>query len=330
MPRARSTACSGAAETGGRRRRRLPRLLGERSLLTRKSHRDYLLVWLMLLPALVIFMLFRIIPLLWNGVLSFQFWSPTKPAKFAGLYHYEEMFLYDDVFRETLVNTFKYMLTAPIAIVLALLLALLVDSRIRGRGIYRTIIFLSYPLMVVAVGIIWRWLFDQRVGLINYGLRSFGLIDEPIAFLESFATALPSVIVAAIWQIVGFFMIILLTGLQSIPQNLYEAASIDGASRWSQFWRITLPLLRPSLFLCFVIGIIASFTSFDLIYVMTGGGPGHATDVLITYVYKTAFTLTQFDYAGALTIVMFLLFVGIALIGNLLAGGDAGRVDIAD
>lgn len=284
----------------------------------------------MLLPALAIFMLFRIIPLLWNGVLSFQFWSPTKPAEFAGLYHYEEMFLYDDVFWESLVNTFKYMLTAPIAIVLALLLALLVNSRIRGRGIYRTIIFLSYPLMVVAVGIIWRWLFDQRVGLINFSLRSLGLIDEPIAFLESFATALPSVIAAAIWQIVGFFMIILLTGLQSIPQNLYEAASIDGASRWSQFWRITLPLLRPSLFLCFVIGIIASFTSFDLIYVMTGGGPGHATELLITYVYKTAFTLTQFDYAGALTIVMFLLFVGIALIGNLLAGGDAGRVDIAD
>ncbi len=299
-------------------------------MFARKSHRDYLLVWLMLLPALAIFMLFRIIPLLWNGVLSFQFWSPTKPAEFAGLFHYEEMFLYDDVFWESLVNTFKYMLTAPIAIVVALLLALLVNSRIRGRGIYRTIIFLSYPLMVVAVGIIWRWLFDQRVGLINFGLRSLGLIDEPIAFLESFATALPSVIAAAIWQIVGFFMIILLTGLQSIPQNLYEAASIDGASRWSQFWRITLPLLRPSLFLCFVIGIIASFTSFDLIYVMTGGGPGHATELLITYVYKTAFTLTQFDYAGALTIVMFLLFVGIALIGNLLAGGDAGRVDIAD
>ncbi len=299
-------------------------------MLARKRHRDYLLVWLMLLPALVIFMLFRIIPLLWNGLLSFQFWSPTKPAEFAGLFHYEEMLFYDGVFWETLINTFKYMLTAPIAILLALLLALLVDSRIRGRGIYRTIIFLSYPLMVVAVGIIWRWLFDQRVGLINYGLRSLGLIDEPIAFLESFSTALPSVIIAAIWQIVGFFMIILLTGLQSIPQNLYEAASIDGASRWSQFWRITLPLLRPSLFLCFVIGIIASFTSFDLIYVMTGGGPGHATDVLITYVYKTAFTLTQFDYAGALTIVMFLIFVGIALIGNVLAGGDAGRVDIAD
>ncbi len=299
-------------------------------MLSRKRHREYFLVWLLLLPALVIFALYRVIPLLWNAVLSFQFWSPTKPSEFAGLYHYEEMFVYDDVFWEALYNTFKYMLTAPIAIVIALLLALMVNSRIRGRGVYRTIIFLSYPLMVVAVGIIWRWLYDQRVGLINYGLRSAGIIDEPIAFLETFATALPSVIAAAIWQIVGFFMIILLTGLQSIPQNLYEAASIDGASRRSQFWRITLPLLRPSIFLCFVIGIIASFTSFDLIYVMTGGGPGHATELLITYIYKAAFTLTQFDYAGALTVVMFLLFVGIALIGNLLAGGDAGRVDIAD
>jgi ABC-type sugar transport system permease subunit len=299
-------------------------------MLSRKRHREYFLVWLLLLPALVIFALYRVIPLLWNAVLSFQFWSPTKPAEFAGLYHYEEMFVYDDVFWEALYNTFKYMLTAPIAIVIALVLALMVNSRIRGRGVYRTIIFLSYPLMVVAVGIIWRWLYDQRVGLINYGLRSAGIIDEPIAFLETFATALPSVIAAAIWQIVGFFMIILLTGLQSIPQNLYEAASIDGASRWSQFWRITLPLLRPSIFLCFVIGIIASFTSFDLIYVMTGGGPGHATELLITYIYKAGFTLTQFDYAGALTVVMFLLFVGIALIGNLLAGGDAGRVDIAD
>lgn len=299
-------------------------------MLARKRHREYLLVWLLLLPALAIFGLYRVIPLLWNGVLSLQFWSPTKPAEWAGLFHYEEMFVYDDVFWEALFNTFQFMLTAPIAIVIALALALMVNSRIRGRGVYRTIIFLSYPLMVVAVGIIWRWLFDQRVGLINYVLRSLGVIDQPIAFLETYATALPSVIAAAIWQIVGFFMIILLTGLQSIPRNLYEAASIDGASRWSQFWRITLPLLRPSIFLCFVIGIIASFTSFDLIYVMTGGGPGNATELLITYIYKAAFTLTQFDYAGALTIVMFLLFVGIALIGNLIVGGDAGRVDIAD
>jgi multiple sugar transport system permease protein len=299
-------------------------------LFARRRHRELLLIWLLLAPALAIFLVFRVVPLLWNLALSFQFWSPMKAAEWAGLFHYEEMFVYDDVFWTALQNTFVYMLTAPIAILIALGLALLVNSRIRGRGVYRTIIFMSYPLMVVAVGIIWRWLYDERVGLINYVLRSLGILDEPIAFLESYATALPSVIAAAIWQIVGFFMIILLTGLQNIPPNLYEAAAIDGAGRVSRFFRITLPLLRPSIFLCFVIAIIASFTSFDLIYVMTGGGPGHATELLITYIYKAAFKLSQFDYAGALTIVMFVLFVGLALIANLLAGGDAGKVDIAD
>jgi ABC-type sugar transport system permease subunit len=299
-------------------------------LFARRRHRELLLIWLLLTPALLIFLAFRIVPLLWNLLLSFQFWSPMKPAEWAGLYHYEEMFIYDDVFWTALQNTFVYMLTAPIAIVIALALALRVNSKIKGRGVYRMIIFMSYPLMVVAVGIIWRWLYDERVGLINYVLRQTGILDQPIAFLESYATALPAVIAAAIWQIVGFFMIILLTGLQNIPPNLYEAASIDGAGRVSQFCRITLPLLRPSIFLCFVIAIIASFTSFDLIYVMTGGGPGHATELLITYIYKAAFKLSQFDYAGALTIVMFVLFVGLALLGNLLAGGDAGKVDIAD
>jgi ABC-type sugar transport system permease subunit len=301
-----------------------------RGLLRKKRHREFALIWAFLIPALAIFLMFRVVPLIWNLVLSFQFWSPTKPAEFAGLYHYEEMFIYDDVFWTSLWNTFKYMITAPIAIVIALFLALMVNARIRGRTVYRAIIFASYPLMVVAVGIIWRWLYDENVGLINYLLRSAGILDQGIAFLEDFDLALPAVIAAAIWQIVGFFMIILLTGLQHIPENLYEAAAIDGAGRWSRFWRITLPLLRPSIFLCFIIGIIASFTSFDLIYVMTGGGPGHATELLITYVYKAAFTLTQFDYAGALTVVMFSLFVLLALIVNTLAGGDAGKGDIAD
>ena len=157
--------------------------------------------------------------------------------------------------------------------------------------------------MTVAVGIIWQWLFNEKVGLINYALISLGLIEDGIPFLESFDYALPAVIIASIWQVVGFYMIILLTGLQSIPPNLYEAASIDGASPWQQFRRITLPLLRPSLFLCFVIGIINSFTAFDLIFVMTGGGPGRSTDLLITYIYSSAFRLSKFDYAAAMTVV---------------------------
>jgi multiple sugar transport system permease protein len=299
---------------------------GARTFASRKRSRDLALVWLFLAPSLAIFAVYRIIPLIWNGVLSFQFWSPYKPAEFAGVYHYEEMFFYDDAFWETFWNTLIFMASAPVGIALALGVALLVDTPIRGRNTYRTIVFMSYPVMTVAVGIIWQWLFNEKVGLINYVLISLGIIDQGIPFLESFTYALPAVILASIWQVIGFYMIILLTGLQSIPPNLYEAAAIDGASAFQRFRRITLPLIRPSLFLCFVVGIINSFTAFDLIFVMTGGGPGHATDLLVTYIYSTAFRLSQFDYAAAMTVVNFLLFLALAVLANRLAGGEAGAV----
>ena len=296
------------------------------SAVTGRRAREYWLIWLFLMPSLVIFALYRIIPLIWNVILSFEFWSPYAPAKWAGLYHYQEMLFYDDVFWQTLKNTLIFMASAPIGIAIALAVALLVNTPIRGRNVYRTIVFMSYPVMTVAVGIIWQWLFNENVGLINYLLIEMGFIDKGIPFLESFDYALPSVIVASIWQVVGFYMIILLTGLQSIPPNLYEAASIDGANAFQRFRRITLPLIRPSLFLCFVVGIINSFTAFDLIFVMTGGGPGHATDLLVTYIYSVAFRLSKFDYAAAVTVVNFVLFLTLAFIANRLAGGEAGSV----
>lgn len=286
-----------------------------------------MLIWAFLAPALLIFILYRVLPLGWNVWLSFQEWSPLKPARWAGLYHYEEMLFYDDVFWQALWNTLIVILSGPLGIVLALGIALLVNAEIRGRDVYRTIVFLSYPLMTVAVGIIWRWMYDERVGLINYLLRSAGIIDQPIAFLQSFAWALPAVIIANIWQMLGFYMIVLLTGLQSVPPNLYEAAAVDGVPRAAQFRRITLPLLRPSIFLCFIIGMLNSFTSFDLIYVMTNGGPGHATELLVTWIYKQAFVQTRFDYAAALTVALFTLLLLIAWLANRLAGGNAGAIE---
>lgn len=285
-----------------------------------------LLVWCFLAPSLAVFLLYRIIPLLWNVVLSFADWSPLRRVQWAGLDQYEEM-LHDDVFWQALWNTLLFISSAPVGIVIALGLALLVSSDIRGRDVYRTIIFISYPMMTVSVAIIWRWLFDERVGLINYAARSLHLVDRPIQFLNSFVWALPSVIVANIWQMLGFYMIILLGGLQNIPPNLYEAAAIDGASARRRFWRITLPLLKPSLFLCFVIGMLNSFTSFDLVYVMTDGGPGRATELLITYIYKLAFSQTRFDYAAAVTVVFFVLLVAITWAANRLSGGSAGAVE---
>lgn len=297
--------------------------------MTRRG-RQWLFAWLLLAPALLIFAAYRVVPLLWNLVLSFNSWAPGDAMQWLGGDHYAEMFVEDETFRVALANTAIFMLTTPVTIVLALGVALLVDTKVIGRGLYRTLIFLPYPMMVVAVGIVWRWLYNDQAGLLNYLLLSWGLIEQPIAFLETTRFALGAVMVAALWQMLGFFVVILLTGLQTIPAHLYEAAHIDGARAHHRFWRITLPLLRPSLFLCVILGVIASFTSFDLVYSMTGGGPGRATELLVTYIYKLAFTLTRFDYAAAVTVVMFTLFLTIALTANRLAGGDAGRVDIAD
>jgi ABC-type sugar transport system permease subunit len=317
-----------AGHQGAAAARSLPLRL-RRAIPTRRWRRT-LFVWALLAPSLTIFLLYRLLPLLWNGVLSLSTWSPFRPAQWAGLEHYEEMLLHDEVFWTSTWNTLVFMSSSPIAIAIALGLALLVDTAVRGRALYRAAIFISYPLMAVAVGIVWRWLYDEKVGLINYILRSLGLVDRGIAFLDSPEWAMPAVIVAAIWQIVGFFMVLLLAGLQSIPPNLHEAAAIDGAGRGQRFARITLPLLRPSIFLCLMIGIINSFTSFDLIYVMTRGGPNYATEVLITYVYRAAFVLSKFDYAAALTVVLFLLLLALTAVANTLAGGEAGAVDAAE
>jgi ABC-type sugar transport system permease subunit len=292
----------------------------------RHRTRKALLLWCFLAPSLAIFLLYRVIPIAWNVILSFQYWSPLKPAEPAGFDHYEDL-LTDDVFWQALWNTLFVIASAPIGIALALGLALLVNSNIRGRDVYRTIIFLSYPLMTVAVAIIWRWMFDERVGLINYAARVFDLVDKPIPFLNSFTWALPSVIAANIWQMLGFYMIILLTGLQNIPHELHEAAAIDGANGWLRFRRITLPLLRPALFLAFVIGMLNSITSFDLVYVMTGGGPGRATELLVTYIYKLGFVQTKFDDAAAVTVVFFVLLIAIAAAANRFTGGDAGAAE---
>ena len=293
----------------------------------RRRTREFALAACFLLPALTIFFLYRILPLGWNLWLSFHAWSPLKPAKWVGLEHYEEMLFEDDIFWQALTNTLIFIGASPVAIALALAIALVVNSDLKGAGVYRTIVFLSYPLMTVAVGIIWRWLYDVRGGFFNWVLRSAGLIDEPVPFLQSFDWALACVIAAEFWQVLGFYMIILLTGLQSIPPHLYEVARVDGVPARARFLRITLPLLRPSIFLCVVVGILNSFTSFDLIYVMTNGGPGHATELLITWIYKAGFGQTRFDYAAALTVVQFLLLIVLTFVANRLAGGNAGSLE---
>lgn len=292
--------------------------------------RHTLLVILFLAPSVLIFLLYRIIPIGWNLVLSFQHWKLFGPKPFVGLKHYGQM-LTDHVFWHSFGNTMFYFLGGSvIPIFLALGLALLVNKPLKGRNVYRAMIFLPYPITPVAIAIIWKWLYDDKVGLINFILRSLGLIKQGIPFLSSFSLALPSLIFTTIWQVLGYFVIIILAGLQTIPTELYESAELDGATGSKKTRYVTIPLIRPTLFLCFIVGIINSFTTFDMVYVMTDGGPGHATEILITYIYKSAFTYNQLGYGAALTVAMFLFLLLISIISNRISGGEAGGVHFYD
>lgn len=290
----------------------------------KKPNRHTLLIATFLFPSLMIMIMYRWLPVFWNFLLSFQRWRPLGPNDWIGVSNYRVM-ISDPVFWTSLQNTLVYFFVGtPIAIGLALLLGLFVNEPIRGRNAYRTIIFLPYPITPVAIGLIWAWILNDRVGLLNYILRSLGLVDRGIPFLQSFQWALPSVIATTVWQVTGYFMILILAGLQTIPESLTDAATIDGAGPIRRTWSISLPLIRSTLFLCFIIGIINSFTVFDMVYVMTGGGPGHATEFLVTYIYKNAFQFNRMGYSAALTFVMFIMLLLVTFLSNRLSGGEAG------
>lgn len=285
------------------------------------------MVYFFLLPSLAIFLLYRIIPIGWNLLLSFQEWKFIGPNAWVGFEHYADMFT-DEVFWQSFRNTLVYFFVgSPLAIAFAIIIAALVNNPMRGRNFYRVVVFLPYPITPVAIAIIWKWMYNRDVGLINFVLRELGLVEQGIPFLQSFTWALPSVIMTSIWQVLGYFVILVLAGLQTIPNDLYESAELDGASPVAQFFRITLPLIRSTIFLCFIVGIINSFTVFDMVYVMTNGGPGHATEILITNIYKNAFTFNNIGFAAAMTVFMFVFLLIVTWYSNRLSGGEAGGVD---
>ena len=196
-------------------------------------------------------------------------------------------------------------LTVPIDLAGGLGLAVLLNSVLPARGVFRTIIVLPMVISGVASGMIAMIIFYESSGLLNKILSALGL--SPVAWQSQGVPAMISVVIVAIWLRVGFNMIIYLAGLQSISPELYEAARIDGASRWQQFRRLTVPLVGPSTFFLLIMNVIASFQVFDLIFVMTGGGPGNATSVLVTYAYRNGFQIREQGYGAAIGIVILLI-----------------------
>jgi multiple sugar transport system permease protein len=273
--------------------------------------------WGMIAPALILLTLFLIIPALLALVLSFtnaRLISPNSP-QFVGLDNFSRAFTNDSTFIRSLLNTFGFALVVvPVQAGLGLLLALLVNQRVRGVNIFRTIFFLPVVTSMVVVSIVWMFMY-QETGLINSMLEriTFGGFD-PVAWLQDPNTAMPAIIIMSIWQGVGFHMVIWLAGLQTIPQELYEAASLDGASAWQKFAHVTWPGLRSTFVFVVVTITIAAFGLFVQVDVMTRGGPLEATTTIIFHTLRKGFREQEVGYGAALSLIFFVLVLIVSLV----------------
>jgi multiple sugar transport system permease protein len=268
--------------------------------------------YLFLLPSFLGLLAFSLIPIVAVAVLSFFNWGLISQPTFVGVQNYRTMFG-DSSFWHSLFVTFGYiLLNIPMQTVFALLLALLLNQKIPGRGVFRTLFVVPWMATPVAMGIVWQWIFDPQSGSLNTFLSFFHIVGP--AWLSSPTLALPAIAAVNIWQYTGYNMLFFLAGLQGIPPDFYEASSLDGAGPIQNFFAITLPLLSPTLFFVLVTDIIGSAQVFDTVYVMTQGGPGDATSVLNFNIFRQAFEFFHAGYASALSMVLFVILLIITLL----------------
>lgn len=266
-------------------------------------------------PGLIVFAIFTVYALYTSFVLSFHDWEILGEKEFIGLDNYREV-LADTDFREALGHTVYFVIgTVAPTMIIGLGLALLLNSQIRGLGLFRTAYYLPTLTPLVIAALLWTWVYNADYGLANFYLQKLGIIDQPVLWLANRATAMPAVIVMNIWVGAGFSMLVYLAGLQAVPQELYEAAEVDGAGSWTKFRRITVPLLAPTTFFLLVINTIGATKNFTSIFVMTNGGPpgpNGATTTVVFYIYTQAFRFFKMGYASALAYTLFALLFGIS------------------
>ncbi|PZF82933.1 carbohydrate ABC transporter permease [Jiangella anatolica] len=264
------------------------------------------------LPMLVLFVIFRFVPSLGAIGMSFTDYRLSGDFSFIGAENYSRL-IEDDLFFESLRVTLLYaVMYVPLTLVVSLGTASMLHHVIRGRGLFRGLLFLPYVTSFVMAGIIWIWIYDSD-GLVNGALERIGL--GPLAFLSgNQAMVLGSLAVVSVWKSFGYSMLILLAGLKNIPEDVMEAATLDGAGAWAKFRRITMPLLRPVVFFVVVIETIVAFQVFDTIYVMTGGGPARASYGLVYMLYDQGFKFFDFGYAATIGVMLFLVVLLISLV----------------
>jgi multiple sugar transport system permease protein len=265
-----------------------------------------------LLPNVIGFLIFTALPVVAALVLSLYDWDLLLGANFVGFENYQRL-LNDEVFHAALANTAYFVIASvPLTVALGLAIAVLCNQALLGITIFRSIFLLPYVTITVAIALVWKWLYLPDVGLFNQLLARVGIAGP--AWLTDPTWAMPALILLSVWKAFGYNMVLFLAGLQSIPDHLYEAATIDGASAWQRFWYITLPLLSPTTFFVVVISIIGSFQVFDQALVMTNGGPGTATTTLVMHIYQVGFESFHMGYAAAIAWVLFAIIFVFTLI----------------
>jgi len=279
---------------------------------SRQTRGEARAAYLLLSPNLLLLGLFVFVPLVGAAVISLQRTDGFGGGTFAGLANYAKLFG-DPLFWRSLVNTTAFtVLVTPLSMALGLGAAVLLNTVLPARPVFRSVLILPMAISGVATALLGVLVFDENTGLLDLLLRTVGLPAVP--WQSGSAAAFASVVLVTLWWRVGFNMLIYLAGLQGIGPDLYEAATLDGANRWQQFRHLTFPLLGASTFFLLIINVIFSFQVFDIVFVLTGGGPRNATSVLVTYAYDTGFEVRDQGYAAAIGMVLLVLTMAFTLL----------------
>ena len=264
--------------------------------------------WVFILPALVGTLIFIIIPVICSFGLSFAKWDLLNPIQFVGLANYREIFS-EALFYKILLNTIVFAIaTSVLGVIIPLVLACILNSKVRGSEFYKTAYFLPFITPMIVIGVVWEWIFDPNIGLLNHVLHLH------INWLYDTHFAMPALIIVSVWKLIGYNMVIFLSSLSGISQSMFEAAKIDGANELQTFKNVTVPLLSPTIFFVVIITAISSFQVFDLIYLMTQGGPLNSTNVLVYAIYKNAFEYFNVGKASAIAYVLFFIILVLTLV----------------
>lgn len=274
---------------------------------------------LFVFPALLYMIIFVGYPIIYNFILSFQNITVRNlrsgVKEFIGFENYIQLFQQDDVLTKSLWNTLEFTVACILfQFIIGFALAIFFNKNFSISKPIRGLLMMPWMIPITITGLIFKFMFGTDVGIINFFLKTLGLISENIDWLTNPVTALPAVIIANIWIGIPFNMILISTGLTTIPEELYESASIDGANKWQKLCRITLPLLRPTIESVLILGFIYTFKVYDLVYVMTSGGPVNSTQLLSTYSYKLSFELFKYSQGAAVANILFVILFFVSLL----------------